>query len=85
MWCRRMGRYKRPRRNELLMDYYTMEKMSKELLRQQKNVKGIGRRIARKGKTGMEEGLVEDLNMIAVHMSKARRELDKARKKLELL
>lgn len=72
--------------NELLNDYYMLDKMSKELQEHSRNVRAIGKRVVRRVyKTDLKEGLVENLEIVSNHMKKAQEELDSAKRKLKMI
>ncbi len=79
-----MAKDKKPEKNEILKDYFMLEKMSKDLLEHQKNIRRIGKRIT-KAETYNKYGLIENLSSVTVHMGNARKELDRARKELKLI
>jgi hypothetical protein len=71
-----------PRR--LLKDYMVMGKMSGELRSFRKNVKKLEAKVAAVSrKSDIGEGTIDDLEDIFGHLTKAQRELDRARMKLE--
>ncbi len=71
------------RNTELLKDYRMLSKMASDLAKHQKNIKTIGRRIARKSKTDITYGLEDSLEMVITHMQKAQKELERAVKEIK--
>ena len=72
-------------RNEIRSDYKMLEKMSDDLKAHRENLKAIGKHIAKGMKTDMRFGIIENLDMVAMHMNNAKRELEKAKKTLKLI
>ncbi len=73
-----------PGNNELLNEYELLEKISKELDVHQKNIKAVGKRIAKDNASlDFSEGLIENLEIVSNHMLAAKRELDRAKEKLK--
>ncbi|MHB1829820.1 MAG: hypothetical protein ACYCO0_00305 [Candidatus Micrarchaeaceae archaeon] len=71
---------------DLLSDYYLLEKMSKELTEYQEKMAAVGKRIAKKSiRTDLEDGLIENLEIVSKHISNAKSEIDKAAKKLRMI
>ncbi len=67
-------------------DYLLLERTSKELATHEKNLRDIGKRIAKnKLRLDLKEGLIENLDIVAGHMRNARRELDRAKKRLKMI
>lgn len=77
-----VAKTKRTARRELLTDYVLLDRMSRSLSDHQKNVRTITKNVARRFRSNLRLGLIESLGEISEHMSKARRELDKAKKEL---
>ena len=83
-----MVKAKRKRNLDLINDYVMLNRMSKELSKQQNRVLAIGRslyNIEKKAQSDMEDGLIENLDFVAFHMKKARNEIEKAKKKLKMI
>jgi hypothetical protein len=78
-----MGKSRGPSRNELLKDYFMLNKMSRNLALHQKNVRVIGRKVAKTAKTDLTDGIVDNLDLVVAHMKRAQSEIDKAQKKLK--
>ncbi len=73
-------------RNEIFKDYIMLEKIAKELAKHQKNLRAIGKRaVIGARKTDLNEGIVENLDIVSNHMKKAQEEVEKARKKLKFI
>ena len=71
---------------ELARDYVLLGKMSKELDKRRKNIRAIGKRVVRGfANTDLDEGIVENLEIVSGHMQKAQKEIDKAMKKLKMI
>lgn len=69
--------------NELLKDYNMLEKMASDLAKHQKNIKTIGRRIARRSRSDLTYGFEDSLEMVITHMQKAQEELERAVKEIK--
>ncbi len=80
-----MSKSRKPKKNELLDDYRMLEKMSKDLVEHQKKIKMINRNIAKKLKSNMRFGLVDNLEITLDHMDRAQKEIDKAKKELKMI
>lgn len=80
-----MTKGKKQQGGEILRDYRMLEKMSKDLALHQKNIRLIGKRVARRMKTYEKYGLIENLTSVAISMDKAKRQIDKARRELKLI
>ncbi len=77
---------KRKNADELLSDYYLLEKMSNELTAYRKKIAVAGKRIAMKSiRTDLEDGIIENLEVVSKHLSNANNEVDKAVKKLRMI
>ncbi|MDE1827653.1 MAG: hypothetical protein KGH65_00625 [Candidatus Micrarchaeota archaeon] len=74
---------KKPSRNELMNDYKLLDKMSREIILHQKNIKIIRDAIAKKVNSDVKFGLIENLDVVMGHMKKAMKEMDDARKELK--
>ncbi len=80
-----MKNSKSRKRGELTGDYLMLGKMSRELGVHQKRIKSIMKKFAKTGRSDAMYSLVENLDLISTHMGRARKELDKAGKKLRLV
>lgn len=80
-----MPRSNKPAKNELLNDYKLLDKMSREIALHQKNIKLIRNAIAKKVSSDVKFGLIENLDVVMSHMSKATKEMEKARKELKMI
>ncbi len=79
-----MGKDKKT--GDLLSDYYLLEKMSKELTEYQEKMAAVGKRIAKKSiRTDLEDGLIENLEIVLKHIGNAKSEVDKAAEKLRMI
>ncbi len=76
---------KKRRKVVLLEEYRTLESMSRSLASHRKGVDAVARRIARKMGPDLGSGLVENLEIVSVHIGKAGKELDRALKELKLI
>jgi hypothetical protein len=73
---------------ELVKDYYMLNKMSKELREHKRYISSIGKRlssISNRSKSDMEYGLIENLDIVMLHIDKARNEIEKAKRKLKMI
>ncbi len=69
---------------ELLNDYAMLDGMSRQLIAHQKNIFGIGKRLVKRAsQSDISEGLIDNLDMVIVHMKKAQKELETAKKRLK--
>ena len=73
------------RNSSVLKDYETLEKMFKDLGEHQKNIKQMNLRISKGMDSYNKYGLIDVLSMVSMHMERARKELEKARKELKLI
>jgi hypothetical protein len=64
-------------------EYKQLEGMSLSLAAHQKDVRAVGKSIARKMSTNMKYGLVENLNTVEEHIGRARKEVARALKALK--
>ncbi|MDE1860185.1 MAG: hypothetical protein KGH72_00525 [Candidatus Micrarchaeota archaeon] len=81
-----MKRKSRAGANELLKDFYMINDMTKKLGEHQKKIRAIAKHVARSGyKTGLTEGVVENLDLVMSHMNKARKELERAGRRLKMV
>ncbi len=80
-----MRKSRRPVKGELMTDYRMLSQMSKELDLHQKRIKSIMKKFAKTGRSDAMYSLVENLDLISTHMGRARKELNKAGKKLRLV
>jgi hypothetical protein len=71
-----------PVNKELVRDYAMLGKMASDLKKHQKKVVEIGKRISRRPRSDFRYGIIENLDLVATHMSKACSEVSKAQKKL---
>lgn len=78
-----MVKRKKSDANELLRDYDMLGDMEKQLAVHQKNILSIGRRVSKVAKTNLRDGLLENLDIVAVHMRNATKEIEKAQKRLK--
>jgi len=78
-----MRNSKKPSKNELINDYKLLDKMSREIVLHQKNIKVIRDAIAKKVNSDVKFGLIENLDVVMGHMKKAMKEMDAARKELK--
>jgi fructosamine-3-kinase len=69
----------------ILKEYKQLEVMSRALAVHQKEVHVVGKSIAKKMSTNMKYGLMENLNTVEDHLSRARKEIGKALSELELI
>jgi hypothetical protein len=77
---------KRSRNEEVLKDYNMLGKISAQLRTHERLLHNVvSKRVARKTKTDLEEGILENLDIVATHMRKARAEVEKARHKLKMI
>ncbi len=73
-----------PRR--LLKDYKAMLRMSKDLSLMRDNVRKLEKMIARiSRRTDLGEGAIDELEDISMHLSRAKKELDKASGRLKMI
>jgi predicted Ser/Thr protein kinase len=70
---------------ELLDDYRMLEEMSEKLRFHQKKMKVVGKTVARSLKNDAVYGITEKIESAISHMEKAAKELDRAKKEIELL
>ncbi len=73
---------------ELVKDYSMLNKMSKELREHKRYISSIGKRlssISNRSKSDMEYGLIENLDIVMLHIDKARNEIEKAKRKLKMI
>ena len=71
---------------EVLRDYRMLERISRELKEHERRLHDVvARRVARKARTDLEEGLLENLDIVASHMRRAQKEIDKAKRKLKVI
>lgn len=77
---------KAKRSNEISKDYRMLKVISEQLRKHEHILHDItAKAVAKKSKSDLEYGLLENLDIVADHMSKARKEIDKARGKLKLI
>ncbi len=77
---------KRTGSGEVLKDYHMLETISRQLKTHEKTLRGVvAKRIARKAKTDLEDGLLENLDIVAEHMHKAQKEIERAKQKLKMI
>lgn len=70
----------------LTADYYLLGRISRELGGHRSKIGEIGRRIARKKiTTDLEDGLIENLDVVMEHMRNAKKEVDRAQRKLRMI
>ena len=75
---------KAKRSNEISKDYRMLKVISEQLRKHEHILHDItAKAVAKKSKSDLEYGLLENLDIVADHMSKARKEIDKARSKLK--
>ena len=73
-------------KNEIINDYRMLDKMSKQLKVHERILHDVvAKKIAKKSRTDLEEGLLENLDIVSMHMIKARKEIDRAKEKLKLI
>jgi hypothetical protein len=72
-------------REDILQDYFLLESMTRELHRHKQNLKRICSRIERGMDSYNKYGLIDVLSMVSMHIERADRELEKARKELKLV
>ena len=71
---------------EVLKEYRMLETISMQLKTHEKILRSVvAKRIARKAKTDLEEGLLENLDIVATHMHKAQKEIERAKQKLKMI
>ncbi|MGA3020551.1 MAG: hypothetical protein ABSD68_01210 [Candidatus Micrarchaeales archaeon] len=80
-----MAKNKKKVSRELIRDYNMLDRMSSNLLEHQKNVRLIAKSIAKRVKSDLRYGLIENLDEVVEHMGRAQKELAKARKELEMI
>lgn len=71
------------RRNALLKDYRMLSGMSRHLLKSRNEIARINKRILGKLSGNSRIDLVENLELVMVHMDRARKEIDKSARKLK--
>lgn len=72
--------------NEVSKDYYMLGQISKQLKDHERTLRNVvAKKVAKKAKTDLEEGLLENLDIVATHMHKAQTEIAKAQAKLKLI
>lgn len=72
--------------NEISKDYRMLNVISAQLKKHERILHDItAKAIAKKSKSDLEYGLLENLDMVVDHMGKARKEIDRARSKLKLI
>ena len=72
--------------NEISMDYRMLDVISKQLKKHEHILHDItAKAVAKKSKSDLEYGLLENLDIVVGHMSKARKEIDRARSKLKMI
>lgn len=77
---------KRDEGREVLIDYKMLGQISKQLQAHEKTLRDVvAKNVAKKAKTDLEEGLLENLDIVAMHMRNAQKELEKARQKLRMI
>jgi BMFP domain-containing protein YqiC len=70
----------------LMDDYQLLERVSKQLSDHRKKIASVQGKIARKKiRTDLEDGLIENLDIVSEHMANAQKEVDRARKRLKLI
>jgi RNA polymerase-interacting CarD/CdnL/TRCF family regulator len=85
MQLKPMAKNKKKVSRELIRDYNMLDRMSSNLLEHQKNVRLIAKSIAKRVKSDLRYGLIENLDEVVEHMGRAQKELAKARKELEMI
>ena len=68
---------------EISNDYYMLEKMGKELKKHEKMIVGIGKKLSKKPRSEVNYAILENLDLVATHMAKAYKEVEKAQKKIK--
>ena len=67
-------------------DYRMLGQISRQLKTHEKLLhNGVAKRVAQKSRTDLEEGLLENLDIVSKHMRNAQKELDKAQRKLKMI
>ncbi len=73
-------------RKGLANDYRLLDMISKELLEHERRIMVIGKNVARKKiRTDLEDGMIENLDIVLEHMDNARKEIERAKKKLRMI
>jgi len=81
-----MATQKRSKKDNLIVDYNMLISMSKMLKEHQKKVALLGKKIAkRKITTDLEDGLIENLDIVREHMQNAQKEIDRASRRLKMI
>ena len=69
-----------------MKDYRMIGQISRQLKAHERTLRNVvAKRVAQKSKTDLEEGLLENLDIVATHMHNAQKELDKAQRKLKMI
>ena len=72
--------------DEVSKDYRMLGQISKQLKIHERLLHNVvAKRVAQKSKNDLEEGLLENLDIVAKHMRNAQKELDKAKQKLKMI
>ncbi len=78
-----MAKSKKNGKDEVLKDYLMLEAMSRDIREHRENLKRISGRISKGMDSYNKYGLVDVLSMVSMHMERARKEIDKAKKGLK--
>ncbi len=72
-------------KNEIIGDYLLLEVMSKDLSKHNKSLKQVGKRIAAGMDSYNKYGLIDVLSMVSMHIERAQKELEKAKRELKFI